>query len=341
MNVIQTDIQNIIKDRDLFLPLRDSSVLVTGATGLIGSVLVKSLIAANEKYGLKIKVYGQVRDLNKAKKLYGDVFNYAEFSTELKAGCDHIIHSASPTASKYFIENPVETIKFAVGSTIEVLEAARRDKASVVYLSSMEQYGRPYKDGQVMNEGEIGVIDHLSVRSSYSESKRLCECLCASYSAEYGVDVKISRLAQTFGVGAPLTDGRMPMQFARAAAEGKDIVLHTDGRSMSNFVYLTDAITGILIVLIKGERGQAYNVCNDSETITVREIAELVSSEVADGLIKVVVDKKDGMGYAPDVIMYLDSSKLRALGWKAEVGMADAYRKLACYIREAENGETL
>ena len=341
MNVIQTDIQNIIRNRELFLPFADSSVLVTGATGLIGSMTVKSLIAANEKYGLNIKVYGQVRDTEKARKLFGPVFSAAEFSAELKAGCDHIIHSASPTASRYFIENPVETIKFAVGSTIEVLEAARRDKASVVYLSSMEQYGRPYVNGQVMNEGETGIIDHLSVRSSYSESKRLCECLCASYSAEYGVDVKIARLAQTFGAGAPLTDGRMPMQFARSVVEGKNIVLHTEGRSMSNFVYLTDAVTGILTVLGKGESGQAYNICNDSETITVREIAELVSSEVADDSIKVIVDKKDGMGYAPDVTMYLDSSKLKALGWNAEVGMADAYRKLVCYIREANNGEAL
>ena len=196
----------------------------------------------------------------------------------------------------------------------------------------MEQYGIPYEPGQRMTEDKIGIIDHLNVRSSYSESKRLCECLCASYAAEYDVNVKIARLAQTFGAGVPLTDNRMPMQFARSVVEKTDIVLHTEGKSISNFVYLTDALTGILTTLIKGERGQAYNICNDKETKSVRKIAELVSNDVADGTIGVQTEKKGNMGYAPDVTMYLDSGKLRNLGWTAEIGMVEAYKRLIEYL---------
>ena len=142
----------------------------------------------------------------------------------------------------------------------------------------------------------------------------------------------IARLAQTFGAGAPLTDNRMPMQFARAAANGSDIVLHTDGKSMSHSVYLTDAITGILTILEKGEPGQAYNVCNDQETRSVREIAELVCHEVAGDKIKVRIEKKENMGYAPDIAMYMDSGKLRKLGWNADVGLTEAYRRLVSYL---------
>ena len=200
----------------------------------------------------------------------------------------------------------------------------------------MEQYGVPYENNQRMTEDKIGVIDHLSIRSSYSESKRLCECLCASYASEYDVDVKIARLAQTVGAGAPRSDNRMPIQFARAAAQGTDIVLHTEGKSISNFVYLTDAVSGILTILDKGVKGQAYNVCNDREIRSVREIAELVCREVAMGSIAVRVEKKDNMGYAPDVAMYLDSGKLRELGWNAEIGMAEAYRRLVEYLREVD-----
>ena len=187
-----------------------------------------------------------------------------------------------------------------------------------------------------MTEDKIGAIDHLNIRSSYSESKRLCECLCASYASEYGVKAKIVRLAQTFGAGISLTDNRMPMQFARAVAEERDIVLHTEGKSISNFVYLTDAILGILTVLLWGEPGEAYNVCNDAETRSVREIAELVATEVSDGKIGVRIEiPEKNMGYAPDVAMYLDSGKLQKLGWKPKVQMKDAYNRLVSYLKNA------
>ena len=135
-----------------------------------------------------------------------------------------------------------------------------------------------------------------------------------------------------------MTDGRLPMQLARSSKEGKDIVLHTEGKSISNFVYLSDAITGLLTIMLKGEAGQAYNVCNDKETRSVRSIAELVASEVSGGKIDVLIDiPEENMGYALDAALYLNSDKLRSLGWKAEVTMAEAYRRLIEYIRESDN----
>ena len=333
MDRTQADLQEIIANKKLFLLLKEKTTLVTGATGLIGSMLVKSILAANDKYDLKIKVIGQIRNIEKAKTIYRDLFSVVEFVTDPHVKCDYIIHTVSPTSSKFFIEYPVETIKASVESAMEILEIAKNNNASIVYLSSMEQYGVSYEAGQRMTEDKVGIIDHLNIRSSYSESKRLCECLCASYASEYNVEAKIARLAQTFGAGVPMTDNRMPMQFARAALEGKDIVLHTEGKSISNFVYLTDAITGILTILVSGEKGQAYNVCNDKETRSVREIADLVSREVADGRIRVIIEKKNNMGYAPDVTMFLDSEKLRNLGWKPIIDMIEGYKRLVDYIR--------
>lgn len=338
MNRVQADIESIVNKQELFATLSGSKLLITGATGLIGSMTMKTLHAADEKYGLDMKLVGQIRNEEKAKELYGSLYEKLGFVKTHDASYDYIIHTVSPTTSKFFIEHPVETIQASVSSTIDVMELAKKCNASVVYLSSMEQYGVPSEHGQKMTEDKIGVIDHLNVRSSYSESKRLCECLCASYAAEYGVDAKIVRLAQTVGAGVPPTDNRMPMQFARAVVEGKDIVLHTEGKSISNFVYLTDAITGILTVLERGTKSEAYNICNDKETRSVREIADLVANEVADGSINVKIELKENMGYAPDVAMYLDSSKLRNLGWKAEVGMKEAYRRLAEYIRNTNIG---
>ena len=329
MKTINSDIKEIIENKALFEGLNRSVVFISGATGLIGSMTIKTLLYAVKEYGLDIKIIGQIRDPEKARRVFSDQIDEIEFTENYKVKCDYMVHTASPTTSKFFIEHPVETIRSSVGGTMEALETAKQNAASVVYLSSMEQYGVPYESGQHMTEDKVGIIDHLNIRSAYSESKRLCECLCASYAAEYGLDVKIARLAQTFGAGIPWTDNRMPMQFARAVVEKRDIVLHTEGRSVSNFVYLTDAITGLLTVLLKGNRGCAYNVCNDRETRSVREIAELVCTDVAGGEISVRIEPLDNMGYAPDVNMYLES-----LGWNAKVDLAEAYTRLVCYLRE-------
>ena len=336
MNRVQKDISSITDIKELFAPLDGRSIMITGATGLIGSMMTKVLCDAKLKYGLNIRIICQVRDLAKAEKMLGDL--EIEFTEDFSTPCDFLIHTASPTSSKFFIEHPVETIRASVENTIKALEAAAKNGTNVVYLSSMEEYGVPYEAGQIMTEDKVGIVDHLNIRSCYPESKRLCECLCASYASEYGLNVKIARLAQTFGAGQPLTDGRLPMQLARSSKEGKDIVLHTEGKSISNFVYLSDAITGLLTIMLKGEAGQAYNVCNDKETRSVRSIAELVASEVSGGKIDVLIDiPEENMGYALDAALYLNSDKLRSLGWKAEVTMAEAYRRLIEYIRESDN----
>ena len=335
MDRVQKDICSVIAKKELFEHLRNSSVLVTGATGLIGSMLVKTVLEANEAYGLNIKLTGQIRDREKAVRIFGELTDRFTLSLTDSVPCNYIVHTVSPTTSKFFIEHPVETIRASVESAISVLEVARKNKASVVYLSSMEQYGVPFTSGEQMTEEKTGIIDHLNVRSSYSESKRLCECLCASYACEYGVDVKIARLAQTFGAGVSLSDHRMPMQFARSVVEERDIVLHTEGKSVSNFVYLTDAIAGILLLLSRQDPGSAFNICNDGETRSVREIAELVADKVANGKIAVQIEKQDNLGYAPDNTFHLNSDKLRSLGWKPEVGMEEAYRRLAEYLRAA------
>jgi nucleoside-diphosphate-sugar epimerase len=213
--------------------------------------------------------------------------------------------------------------------------AVEKKVKAFVYISSMEIYGQPKNEGKTA-EKDLGYVDIGTVRSCYPEGKRMCECLCTAYAAQYGVNVKSARLAQTFGAGVLPTENRVFAQFARSAVNGEDIVLHTTGESEGNYVYTADAVRAILLLLQKGEPGEAYNVANEESHITIRSMAELVASEIAGGKISVVIDIPEdsaSLGYAPPVKMQLDASKLMALGWKPTVGLADAYRRMIGWMQ--------
>lgn len=253
---------------------------------------------------------------------------------ETAKGVDCILHCASITTSAEMISHPVEVTESIVNITQNILEYAKNSLVkSMVYLSSMEVYGSiDCPDGHRITEEEVlrGAVELLSSRSCYPLGKRMAENLCYSYYKEYGVPVKIARLAQTFGEGVLLSDQRVFAQFARAVMENNDIVLHTQGHSMGNYCGIHDAISGIMTVLEKGTNGQAYNVVNESNTMTIRQMAELVADKMADGRIKVVYDipEENRYGYAADTALRLSGEKLMSLGWKPEEDLETMYAQL-------------
>lgn len=340
------DLELIAKSELPFDEIYNSTVLITGGTGLVGSQITKALLTMNELCNANIKVILIVRNKEKAEKIYkemntdsiiyyeGDVAN----KLSVKENVDYIIHAASPTASKFFVEQPVETILTAVDGTKNMLELAREKQVkSMVYISSMEAFGMTNPELEKVREEDLGYIDVLNVRSSYSEGKRMCECLCASYSKEYEVNVKIARLAQTFGAGILPTENRVFAQFAKSAMNGTDIVLHTEGKSRGNYCYTRDAVKAILLLLVRGNAGEAYTVANEKSSMMIREMAQMVADNLADGKIKVVFDIPESAlkyGYAPDVCMKLCSDKLQALGWKPEVDLLESYKRMMSSMKQ-------
>ena len=327
--------------------LRGRSVLVTGATGLIGGLLVMTLLSANERLGLGMRVIAAVRNEQKAKELFryagtdlslavGDITSPLDVSGDI----DYIVHGASATSSKYFVEHPVETIITALSGTRNVLELAREKKVmGMVYLSSLEVYGVVDEDHGPVDENCFGRIDPMSVRSSYSEGKRMAENLCASYCGEYGVNVSVCRLCQTFGAGVQYNDGRVFAQFARSVIEGKDIVLRTDGSTKRNYCYISDAVTGILAVLLKGEKGMAYNIANKDTLISLKDMAQLVIGLCPQSGSKLTFDiaeDAEKLGYNPKVILDLATGRAEAIGWRAEVGLEEMFRRLIASMKNTQ-----
>ncbi len=316
------------------LQLDGSRVMISGATGLVGKYLVRYLA---EYCGCK--VLAVVRDRDKAYGLWKDLGDkVAYICTDimeleaLESGVDYMIHGASMTSSRSFTEQPVEVIRLCVEGTQRMLEAARRNPVKgFLFLSTMEVYGSPMTDEKIA-ECHGTDLDTMSVRSSYPESKRLCESLCTAYFSEYGVPSRIVRLTQTFGPGVAYDDPRVFAEFARCALEGRDIVLHTKGETRRNYLYLADACTAILTVLAKGEDGEAYNAANESSYCSIRDMAEVVARQCASPAVSVRIEAEgkaqERFGYAPILKMNLDTCKLQRLGWKPEVGLVEMYQRM-------------
>ena len=344
----EKDLRSIVESDFDFSDFRDTCIFITGATGLIGSMLVKFFLYCNKELNLNIHVIAMVRSQEKAASCYGDLLqngNLEIYIGDVKdevfynKSVDYIFHTASITASKMMVDDPVNTIETAYQGTRNMLEFAKNKKVTCfLYVSSMEIYGRPDERLEIVSEENLGYIDLYSVRSSYSEGKRICECLCKAYQAEYEVPVKVARLAQTFGAGVFESDNRIYAQIARSVIEHKDIVLHSDGTSEGNYCYLKDTIAGLIFITLYGDIGEAYNVVNEEMHMQIREMAELVAKDIANGEIKVryeIAENSLVFGYAPKVKMHMSGKKLMNLGWRPHVGMREAYLKM---IHDMEQG---
>lgn len=324
--------------------LSGKTILVTGGTGLIGSYILKCIIALSDRYRIPVTIYATARTLEKTKeKTFSGNINWLirdlNCTEDLPDKIDVIFHTACPTQSIYLKTHPVEVINDSVNGARFLLEYCKRNlSCQLIYVSSIEVYGQKEDDSQLTSENDYGYLDYLCSRSCYPESKKLIEAMCVSYANEYGVKAKIARLTQTIGADIRPTDNRVFVQFAKSVAEGKNIILHTDGKSSKSYIHAVDVVSAFFYIVFKGKSGDAYNVANRETYTSIIGLANFVVENFNPN-IRVEIVKNDDFGYAPDTKVNLSTKKIECLGWQAKIDLYEMFESLINAIKNRQGQE--
>ena len=209
-----------------------------------------------------------------------------------------------------------------------MLKLADKCKAKrVVFASSNEIYGENRGDVEKFNEEYCGYIDCNTLRAGYPESKRCGEALCQAYIKQKQLDVVIARLTRTYGPTLLESDTKAMSQFLHKAIKGEDIVLKSKGTQYYSYTYVSDAVAGLLTVMLLGKCGEAYNIADEKSDIRLRDLAETIAESVGKKVVFDVPSKNESAGYSKATKARLDSSKLQKLGWHARYDIKDGINR--------------
>lgn len=328
-----------------FSRFKDSSVLITGASGMLASYMALSLLLLNKRYDYNVKVIAIARNKTIFYNIFSDFvgdshLTYIE-SDIMDISCeslqnfeiDYIIHTASPSRSDQFLKNPLQVVYPNVFATDKLLNLARQKQVkSFLYFSTCDIYGK-VEDGHLV-ENKYGSLDPLDLRSVYGESKRMAETLCKAYNTQYNVPVKIARIAHTYAPTMDLrNDSRVFAEFVKNIIDGKNIVMKSDGKGKRAFCYITDATIGYFKILLDGENGEAYNVANNKELISVADLARLLIDMYPEKKLKLVIEKQSEIYLENKNIsslneLYIDTQKLEKLGWKPSITIKEGFKRV-------------
>lgn len=323
------DILKIAESDDLpWDDLSGKNILITGATGLIGSCLVDILMSRKE---LNYRVYAAGRNERRAKLLFSrfwdsPFFVFLSFDVcdipDFKIDFHYIISAASGANPILYSKDPVGVMKTNFYGTDNLLNyGVNHSLKKFVFVSSGDVYGEG--NGMLMKENYCGYMDPLVLRSSYGTVKRACESLCISYASQFGINVSIARPCHTYGPHFTESDSRAFAQFFRNAVHGEDIVMKSAGIQMRSWCYVVDCACGILFVLLKGKNCNAYNVADEKSILSIKAFAEMIA--VAGG-VNLVIDAPSDIekkGFSVITNSMFDVTNLKNLGWRIAGSVQD------------------
>lgn len=299
----------------------NKSVMILGATGLIGRCIVDFFMLSNKK----TKVYAVGRNTERAKKIFFQYAGYENFKfiehnviksfqRDYFESIDYIINAASGVTPNVYASKPVDVMLANIIGMHNVLMLAQKYNSKVIYISSAELYGEC--DVEIKSESDYGYIDHIDTRAAYPISKKAAETLAVSYNSEYGVETLICRLSHVYGPTMTEEDNRAASEFIRAGCQHKDIVLRSSKQILRTYTYVVDAVNAIIYLMINGKYNEVYNVANSESVVSVKEFAEIVSLYTEIKVIFKELNNGERHGYTQISRQVIDCNKIALLGWK-------------------------
>lgn len=305
--------------------LAGKSVFITGAGGLICSALVDYLLSLD----LGIQVYAAGRDTERLSARFahwagrGDLYfvKYDPLQT-LEGSYDYLIHGASPASPAAYRAQPVQTMLANFCGMDHILRCAADHGGRVLYVSSSEVYGKKESHAPY-HERQYGFVDILDPRACYPSSKRAAETLCVAYAQQYGVDCVIVRPGHVYGPTATPSDDRASSQFPKDVLAGKDIVMKSSGSQLRSYCYVLDCVSAMVMVLLKGQPGAAYNISNRHSVVTIRQMAQAFADATGQRLVFADPTDAEKRSYNLMDRSALDATALESLGWRGLFDLAD------------------
>ncbi len=338
------DINKIAKSNLPWNLLENKTIVLSGATGLLGSFFIDVLM----KKAIACTVYALGRSKKKIESRFSNWLNDKRFifvpydanlPFDIKGigTADFVFHLASNTHPLQYATDPIGTITTNIIGLQHMLNfAVAHNTSRFVFASSVEIYGENRGDVKVFNEEYCGYIDSNTLRAGYPESKRCGEALCQAYRSQKGLDVVIARFARSYGPTMQMSDTKAISQFIRNGVAGQDIILKSAGTQNYSYTYMADAVYGLLTVVLKGENGNAYNIADDSSDITLKDLASVIANHVGKEVIFNLPDKTEAAGYSKATTALLDGSKLKSLGWKPFYRIEDGIQRTIDILREIQ-----
>lgn len=331
----------------IFDSLFHATFFITGSAGMLASYYVYFLIYINEYYNAEIKILAQGRSKAKIISRFGKFVDKPYFRIltddiccplDVEGEVTYIIHAASLASPQYYGRIPVEVAEPNALGTYYLLKLAKEKSVKgFLYFSSGDVYGKVLESGNI-NEDTMGMINPLELHSCYGESKRMGETWCHLFAQEYGVPTKIARIAHTYGPTMDVeNDPRVFASFMKNVVKGEDIILRSDGSAKRPFCYIVDAVVAFFLILLKGSPGEAYNVANNKELLSIKELAEIMISLSDNKKALVRINEQESCGTVENKDNKdnnLNTDKLHALGWRPHCGVEFGMRKVKMVLKD-------
>ncbi len=344
---IYTNLEDIANAPISWDKLRGKTLLLTGAGGFIGYYMTCGMLLRNDLYGDNIKVLALERFGDFARAKFGKLLDRddvtlieQDITVPIEAErADFVIHAASQASNIEFERDPVGTISANLSGTQNALDFAKESgsEASLI-VSSLKVYGTLYTGKPYIEEDDNGYVDFTSYKNCYAIGKRAAETLAASYSKQYGMNIRIVRPSYIFGASR-LDDDRVWAQFIANIVRGQDILLKSNGATNRSFCYVTDTVTAMLHVLLDGENCVPYNISNEKSNTTIRGFAQAACEVFPERNMKLafanpedeIMPEPSPLDPTPEI---MDNKRIRSIGWEPKVDLKEGIRRAVAILEE-------